>query len=309
MTPIDQDAVDWAVRVADPDFTDWDGFTVWLEDDPLHAARYDAAVAALADAERALRQLPAAAAAVVPPSIARPSLMRRSPRWLGVAAAVAAVGAIGLVAWQERAQPYAVETAPGEQRVVALADGSTVVLSGGSRVTLDRADQRRAAVEIGEALFRIRHDPARPFRVSVGGLALADIGTVFDVKRAGSLTRVAVSEGAVLVDPDGAALRLDAGETVTAEGDRLVEGAVSVSDVGAWHEGRLAYDGVALDEVAADLSRQLGRRVRVAPAVASKQFRGTLDMASLRSDPATLGALLDVRVHADATGWTLEPRE
>ncbi len=309
MTRIDEEAVDWAVRVADRDFIDWDAFTAWLEADDANSARYDAAVVALAGAERAVAELPAGATAVAAPS-PRPGPGRlQSVRWLGAAAAAAVIGAIGITAWQERAQPYAVETRAGEQRVLPLADGSSILLAGGSRLVLDRANERRATLEAGEALFRVRHDAARPFRVDADGLALTDIGTVFDVKRAGALTRVAVSEGAVLVDPDGAALRLDAGETVVAHGDRLVTGRIAVSDVGAWHEGRLAYDGARLDEVAADLSRQLGRRVRVSRAVATRQFRGTLDVPSLRSDPAALGALLDVRVHADASGWTLEPRE
>jgi transmembrane sensor len=309
MTRIDEEAVDWAVRVADRDFTDWDAFTAWLEADGANSARYDAAVVALAGAERTVAELPADAAAVAAPSRRPGSARLQSVRWLGAAAAAAVSGAIGITAWQERAQPYAVETRAGEQRVLTLADGSSILLAGGSRLMLDRANERRATLKAGEALFRVRHDAARPFRVDADGLALTDIGTVFDVKRAGALTRVAVSEGAVLVDPDGAALRLDAGETVVAHGDRLVTGRMAASDVGAWHEGRLAYDGARLDEVAADLSRQLGRRVRVSSAVATRQFRGTLDVLSLRSDPAALGALLDVRVHADASGWTLEPRE
>jgi transmembrane sensor len=28
----------WAIRVRDPAFADWDGFTGWLEVDPRHAA-------------------------------------------------------------------------------------------------------------------------------------------------------------------------------------------------------------------------------------------------------------------------------
>lgn len=298
-----EDAVDWASRVADRDFEDWDGFTHWLEADPDNSARYDAAVAALADVGNVVAALPSG-------GVVESSAMRRRPqRWFVAAAAAATLGAIGLTAWQERAQPYAVETAPGEQREVALADDSSMVLAGGSRVELDRADQRSAVLDRGEVLFRIRHDGAKPFRVRAGDLTITDVGTIFDVKRAGTLTRVAVSEGAVLVDPDGAALRLDAGKAVEAEGDRLAESKIAIADVGAWREGRLAYDGVPLGEVAADLARQLGRQVRVAPALAGRRFQGTLDMASLRTDPATLGALLDVQVRADAEGWKLEPRE
>ncbi|MBB3693445.1 FecR family protein [Sphingomonas sp. BK580] len=308
MTAIDEQALDWAARVADRDFTDWENFTAWLEADPVHAARYDAAVAALADAESAVAQLPPGAVPATPPP-RRGSGTTRRFRWAGLAAAAALVGALSITLLPERARPYEVETRAGEQREVALGEGSSLVLAGASLVVLDRADARRATVERGEALFRVRHDPARPFRVRAGGLALTDIGTVFDVKRTGIVTRVAVAEGAVLVDPEGAALRLDPGETATAEGDRLVEGRIAAADVGAWRDGRLAYDGAALDEVAADLSRQLGRPVRVAPALARRPFRGTLDLTALRADPVTLGALLDVRVRTDAGGWTLEPRE
>lgn len=304
MTQTDEQAVDWAVRVADRTFADWDGFTAWLEADPAHAIRYDAAVVALAEAERAAAQLPRGRTVVPAP----PRNLRRPSRWLSGALAAALVGAVGVTLWPSRAQPYAIETAAGEQRSFALTGGSSVVLAAGSRVVLDRADARRAVVERGEALFRVRHDAARPFHVSAGGIELTDVGTIFDVKRAGALTRVMVAEGAVLVDPDGAALRLDPGETVTADHDRLVEGRIAVADVGAWREGRLAYDGAALDEVAADLTREFGRRVAVAPGSAARPFRGTLDIASLRDEPETLGALLDVHVRIDAGGWTLEPR-
>ena len=34
----------WAMRVADPDFRDWDGLTRWLEPSRAHLAAYEAAV-------------------------------------------------------------------------------------------------------------------------------------------------------------------------------------------------------------------------------------------------------------------------
>lgn len=34
----------WAMRVADPAFGDWDGLTRWLETSPAHLAAYEAAV-------------------------------------------------------------------------------------------------------------------------------------------------------------------------------------------------------------------------------------------------------------------------
>ncbi|WP_375244522.1 FecR domain-containing protein [Sphingomonas parapaucimobilis] len=302
---VDTVALDWALRMADPVSADWDAFTDWLEADPGHAERYDRAAAILMEAEEALSVQPAVA---VPVAIA-PEPVRRHPlRWVGGAMAAALIGAIGVTAWQDRPQPYAVETAAGETRRIPLSDGSSVTLAGLSRVELDHAEPRRAVLARGEALFQVRHDAQHPFAVQAGRLALVDLGTVFDV-RMGRQTRVAVAEGAVMVDPKGAALRLDAGQAVTVDGDRLTRSAVEPEEVGGWREGRLAFDGAPLGMVAEDVSRFLARPVTVAPAIAARPFRGTIDLEAVRRDPAVLGPLMDVRVRRAATGWTLEPRE
>lgn len=301
---IDDNALGWAIRVADPEFADWDGFTLWLEADPARAECYDAAVAALAEAEQRVAATPSPAP--VEDFVRRSSLR---PRWAGAAVAAALVGAIGLGVWTERARPYAVETAAGGQRTVELPDGSEIVLAGGSRVELDRAEPRFAAVTRGEMLFRVRHDAARPFRVRVGTLEMTDLGTVFDVKRGDQATRIAVAEGAVMVDPDGAALRLDPGQAVLATGTRLQRLTVEPASVGGWRDGWLAFDGATLAEVASDLSRHLARPVTVAPAIAGRPFRGTLDVRRIGGDPVLLGNLLDVRVRQHDGGWTLEPRQ
>ena len=300
---IDAEALDWALRMADPARADWDAFTDWLEADPGHAERYDRMAAMLLDAEEALAAHPELLADPQPVAPRRGAL-----RWIGGAVAAALVGAIGLQAWQNRPQPYAVETAAGETRVLALSDGSAITLAGASRVALDRADPRRASLERGEALFRVNHDDRHPFAVKAGGVALVDLGTVFDVRLGQRQTRVAVAEGAVMVDPKGAAMRLDAGQAVVVEKDRLVRASVEPKDVGGWQDGRLAFDGAPLREVAEDLSRFLQRPVSVAPAIATRPFRGVIDLQAVGRDPAVLGSLMDVRVRQDAAGWMLEPR-
>ncbi|KTW02983.1 FecR family protein [Sphingomonas sanguinis] len=300
---IDAEALDWALRMADPARADWDAFTDWLEADPGHAERYDRMAATLLDAEEALAAHPELLADRQPVAPRRSAL-----RWVSGAVAAALVGTIGLQAWQDRPQPYAVETAAGETRVLALADGSAITLAGASRVALDRADPRRASLERGEALFRVKHDDRHPFEVQASGVALVDLGTVFDVRLGQRQTRVAVAEGAVLVDPKGAAMRLDAGQAVVVEKDRLVRASVEPEDVGGWRDGRLAFDGAPLREVAEDLSRFLHQPVSVAPAIATRPFRGVIDLQAVRRDPALLGSLMDVRVRQDAAGWILEPR-
>ncbi|USU05638.1 FecR domain-containing protein [Sphingomonadaceae bacterium OTU29LAMAA1] len=315
---IDNEALDWAIRMAEPD-ADWDAFMHWLEADATRSERYDRAMAMLDEATDAIAAQPAPAISAQP---AQAALTRTPPiapaaeprgrsshrRWIGGAIAAALTAAVGLGVWTQQPQSYTIATAAGEQRTVTLGDGSSVVLAGDSSVRLDHRNPRVATIDRGEMLFRVRHDADRPFAVQVGGLRLVDLGTVFDVKLAGERTRVAVAEGAVMVDPEDAALRLDPGQVVVAQGGTLERGETAVADVGSWTDGRLAYDDAPLAEVAADLSRQMGRRVVAGPGVASRTFRGTLNVPTVRERPALLGTLLDVTVHQDAEGWTLEPR-
>ncbi len=306
---IDDEALGWAIRMAEPD-ADWNAFLAWLEGDAVRSERYDDAVAMLDEAADAVAISPAPAiVARTPIELAfEPSARPSRRRWIGGAVAAALTAAVGLGVWTQQPQPYTIATAAGEQRTVTLGDGSSIMLAGGSSVQLDRRNMRVAVMERGEMLFRVRHDADRPFTVQAGALRLVDLGTVFDVKLAGALTRVAVTEGAVLVDPEGAALRLDPGQTVLAEGGTLERGETEAADVGSWRDGRLAYDDAPLAEVAADLSRQIGRRVVAEPGVAKRTFRGTLNVPTIRERPALLGTLLDVTVRQDAEGWTLEPR-
>jgi transmembrane sensor len=302
----DAEALAWVLRMGEP-AADWDAFMLWLEADPARAAAYDRAALALDEATLMVGALAAdeprtAANDMTPPTPRR----ARGRGWIGggLAAAAAAAMAVGL--WQGQDASYVVTTRPGEQRTVALPDGSRLMLAGGSRVRLDKGDPRRATVEAGETFFRVRHDPAAPFRVDAGALRLTDLGTSFDVYLLGARTRVAVAEGAVSVDQGDGAVRLDPGQGVVSDGTTLRRTTVAVADVAQWRQGRLAYDGATLREVAADLSRHLGRPVVASAAVAARTFNGTLEMRPLRDDPALLGRLLGVSVRQDGAGWTLD---
>ncbi len=46
---MNEEALGWVIRTRDPEFDDWDAFTIWLEGDPARATAYDALMAADAD--------------------------------------------------------------------------------------------------------------------------------------------------------------------------------------------------------------------------------------------------------------------
>jgi len=304
-----EQAAAWAVRTGDPSFEDWDGFTAWLESDPAHAAAYDAVASAALDGAE---QLPAEPeAAPIPANDREPAEHRLRVRRIGGMVAVAAGIAAAIGLWQvQGGSAYAVETAPGETRVIALADGGQVALGGGTRLVLDRKDPGFAELEHGQALFTVRHDPSRRFRVEVGADTLVDIGTVFDVKHEGGQLSVAVAEGAVMLNPDRQKLRISPGQMLsrrTGSGEyRLSD--IPAAQVGEWREGRLTFRDETLDAVAGDLSRATGIAFTVAPGLAGRRISGSVLVAPLRADPRSIGPLLGVALRPEGDGWTIEAR-
>jgi transmembrane sensor len=295
---IRSDALAWLVRTNDPEFTDWDAFTAWLEESPDHADEYHR----LAGSERLLTPVVASAEPVQDnaPVVSAPS--RR--RWgaavgMAVAALLATAGAVRSFS----SDIYS--TRMGQQRTVALGDGDALLLNGGTRVAVSGWSRRDVRVEQGQALFRLAGREG--LEVRSGDLEIVDIGTVFEVSRTGDLNRVVVDQGAVMVDPGGAALRLERGQQLSAADGAPVLTATSAPPGGAggWTRGQLVYLGAPLSEVAADLRRSTGLAISASSAIGAQRFSGTLSLADVRRNPKTLGPLLGVRVQPEGNGWRL----
>jgi transmembrane sensor len=292
----------WAIRVQQPAFDDWTGFTEWLERDPSHLAAYDRVLDDEAWGEALLSTAPAVEPEAQP--------VRRW--WLaGSAAAAAAIAMVGGWAVFDRDAPaQQIATAPGEHRTIELADGSRMALNGATRVTIDPDTPRHVVLKQGEARFDVRHDASDPFVVLSGGARLVDAGTVFNVVQDGDALEVAVAEGAVIYQPGPGEVRLAPGDTLKrpGRGAKPVLAKASPQAIGSWATGELYYDNPALDQVARDLTRSIGRPVRSAAGTRRIRFTGTL---VLRGTPeevvARAGPLLGVTFVVDGEGWTMSP--
>lgn len=297
-------AIDWVIRQRDPAFTDWDGFADWLAEDPDHAAIYDA-IASLDEDLEGLPPMPAPAVTVMPTAPRRTS--RRA--WFGGAMAAAVVGAITLSNPGLFGNSNRIETAAGEHRTIALADGSKIEINGASVVEIDAERPRFARLESGEAMFHVVHRDDDPFVVETGGAKIVDLGTAFNVVRRDRQTSVAVSEGIVLYNPDRDKVRLVAGKGIEArDGDSkppIVQD-VDVASVGGWRTGLLVYNGTPLAVVAEDLKRTAGMQVSIAPEAAGLSFRGALIVDKNRNRTiADLTALSGTKAKRQGDGWIL----
>ncbi|SDD05725.1 FecR family protein [Sphingomonas sp. YR710] len=307
-------AIEWHIRLRHGGDADWEAFAEWLGEDPAHAEAYDL----IEQTDQAIEPLlpdlvfhEAANDAGDPPQEYEP--VRRSGRWLwgsgALAASIALTIGLGPHLLSSR---YEILTGPGEHRTVMLDPTTKIMLNGSTRMTFDHDNPRFAALASGEALFQIRHDSARPFRLEVGDNRVEDVGTVFNVVHDADEVRVAVAEGKVIYNPGRAPVALDAGQALV---DRPSSGTVRVirtaaEAVGTWEKGRLIYAGEPLSQVASDLGRSLGIRITVSPAIAGRSFFGTIVLDGTGAEQLQrLAPALNVTLQSDADGWTMKPAD
>jgi len=304
------EAVDWFVRMQSDDVGD-DDFAAhadWLASDPEHRAAYDRLVedwtgldVAADFARRRLAELETAE---------HPSPVRRlvpRPRIAALAAAAAAVLAVGAVLWTSRAEPQTFATRIGEQRSVELADRSTVHLNTGSEIAVRMTRGTRLVdLRAGEALFEVARDPRRPFVVDVGAGRITVLGTSFDIYRAPESTTVTVLEGEVAVFPleasgppkKAAGVVLTHGQQVaiTGRGKLTNVRPADLAGVTAWRQGRLHFDGVPLRDVAAEIGRYFEERIVVSDDVAGLQVIANIKIRDLDQTLGFLEEILPIKV-------------
>ena len=96
------------------------------------------------------------------------------------------------------AQPTHFLTQVGEQKTIALSDGSTVILNTDSVLDIELTENSRIMrLTQGEAHFDVAPNPDRPFLVYAGDGIVKAVGTAFTVYLRKKAVEVTVSEGVV----------------------------------------------------------------------------------------------------------------
>jgi transmembrane sensor len=237
-------------------------------------------------------------------------------RWSSAAAAFTLV--VGATFWALQPNPAkTIATEVGEQRVLVLADGSTLKINTDSEVRV-RMNETLREIELyrGELLVDVARDSERPFRVRTDRAVVEAVGTRFNVYRRDQATEVTVVEGRVEVLVGAASAddnrRADQPPLELGAGRRLVVAQneapptpviADVDKTTAWTQRRLVFDEQTVAAVAAEFNRYNRIRVIVAdPVLAERRISGVIDVDDPGAFVTLLGGLDAIEVQLTSEG-------
>jgi transmembrane sensor len=268
----EKNAADWFARMNGPDAADArDEFAIWYAD-PDHAAAYDH-LARTWDQAKFLANTPTGRARNL--DLARPRFgTHRRTIALGASLMLGVVLCVALVVRVSQPGPIQVgartetrTTSSGEgRRVIALADGSRIILDRASRLDIAfTVAERRLRLRVGRARFDVAHDLVRPFVVAAGGASVIAHGTMFDVAFELKGVAVVLLRGAVEVRGAASGIaptsvrHLVPGQKVMLSGGTLSAPIVAPARDTQWVQPMIEFDATPLGDAVTLFNRAGGR--------------------------------------------------
>ena len=297
-------AARWYVDLRDevPDEATREAHRSWLALDPRHAQAWER----LSRLQDKLGQ--------VAPGIARPTLASaRAKRRdvLKVMSILLAAGGAGSLAWNTTPLSGLMadqRTGTGERRRVRLDDGSQLQLNTATAVDIRySASLRELRLFSGEILIETAHDAlARPFIVQTAQGSIRALGTRFIVRCEAARTQVCVQAHAVEVRsahrPDSA-VRVDAGQQLSFDNDRIGAVQRAQPQADAWTRGMLVIDDWRLGDFIDELQRYRPGHLGCDPAVAALRISGAFHLGSTDTVLDNLTSTLPVRIRRFSRYW------
>ncbi len=276
---IEAEAGSWLIVLGREDVSEADraGFQAWLAQSERHRSAFNALSSLWGDLAL-LKELDDIAESAVDLPAAKPLYGRRV--FMAMAAslvlAVAGVTAFQIDRFGNFNQHEDFTTGIGQQRLIALSDGSDVQMNTDSRIEVDFSrDIRDVHLIRGEAHFAVAKNTGRPFRVYAAGGVVTAVGTAFTVRlRADDAVEVTVEEGRVALGsiyakasaghgPEPGKTLAPMAELTAGQNSIFGERVKYVAQMEqselsrklSWRQGVLAYAGDPLADVIADVSR------------------------------------------------------
>ncbi|OAT26168.1 FecR family protein [Proteus myxofaciens] len=186
---------------------------------------------------------------------------------------------------------------------MTLADGSKVFLDRNSQVRVAYIQtERQLWLDKGQAYFKVKSNPYRPFYVHTDNSLVKVVGTEFEVSHyQNNQTSVAVHEGIVEVraSKNAKPTYLYAGTQATSlpTREQFVVSAINPDFVGSWRFGQLHFFEQPLTEVIAKLKPYLNINIQLAsPDLAKMKVSGVANIDDAKSFITAIPLILPVNV-------------
>lgn len=299
------EAAAWLARLHADDRTaaDEEAFRAWLAASPDHAAAFEAvdrmwgAVGGL-EKRRGLER---------PDHAPAPRQTRRA---VMTGATLALAGAGSFAFWRS-AQAKVYETDVGEQRHVALDDGSQLFLDARTRVLVDFSDTLRSAnLQYGQVNFHVAPDINRPFVVEAAQRKIVATQCNFDVRCEDGQVQVLLIHGEADVAPVSAPRgspveRLTAGERLVASVDMERRDRPNLNHLLAWQSGSVVFENTNLADAVEEMNRYSMARLEVDPSVAALKVSGVYRVGDNEAFARSIAKLLPIAVRQDGDATLL----
>ncbi|PHN21162.1 FecR domain-containing protein [Pseudomonas sp. ICMP 561] len=196
----------------------------------------------------------------------------------------------------------------GEQRKIALDDGSEIHLNTASAIDL-RFDAQQRLIKLlqGEIMLTVADDP-RPLKLitAEGNVRPMSAASRFDVRQFDGKTRLAVFNGTVQITPTtftGPGLQLQAAQQVVFNRNTWEPVRALDANSGAWADGMLVAAHMRLQDFLAELSRYRRGHLQCDAKVADLLISGSYPLANSERILDLLEVALPVKVKRFTRYW------
>lgn len=281
-----EQAADWQIRLQEDQHSHAE-FEQWLQESAQHQAAWqkmESLWGALGAMPHSVDTRAPRASDAQPQAPTTHQLRRRKRLWPAVALA-ASLGAVAvLIAPQASVALRAdYQTGVGETRTVQLADGSQVVLSPQSALSLVSGQTRQVELLKGQAYFQVAPDPQHPFIAHAGQLSVRVLGTAFDLDLQQNAAEVALEHGQVQAENSQPPLseRLMPGQRLKFSwpSGQVERSTLNADQVASWRSGSMFVENQTVADIVDHLQRYTpGWIVITDPALKTRRITGVFDL-------------------------------
>jgi transmembrane sensor len=290
------------LRAEDRDAADEAAFRAWLNASPAHATAFEAVDRVWSDVG-GLKDLRTGSAP-----------MRRPAPALGRRAVLAGIGLMavagGSTLFWRSASAKIYETDVGEQKHVALDDGSQLFLDAQTRISVAFSDiERSVDMQYGRVNFRVVPDLKRPFVVEAAQRRIVATRCNFDVRCEDGQVQVVLIHGEADIKPaaarNGQAQTLRSGERLVASNEVEKLDKPDLTRVLAWQTGYENFDNEDLAHAVAEMNRYSTAKLEVDASVAGLKVSGVYRVGDNGAFARSLAKLLPIAIRQDGDALLL----